>query len=77
MYVQHTQKQGAADMPTRLPHTDCSGRTQTHTCPALGQKLSQQRRGGESDAVMSDREVSVSVVHRSSANYVTDGSVSS
>ena len=45
----HHGKQQQA--PTRLPHTDCSGRAQAHTRTALGQKLSQQRRGEESDAV--------------------------
>ena len=37
--------------PTRLPHIDFYGRAQTHTRPALDQKLSQQRRGEQNDAM--------------------------
>ena len=48
IYNTHHSKQLA---PTHVPHTDCSGRAQAQTRPALGQKLSQHRRGDESDSM--------------------------
>ena len=60
-----------------LPHTDCSSRAQAHTRPTLGEKppLATHSRssvaGKKSMRWLSDQDVSMSVVHRSSPIRIT------